>query len=159
LPYSAGCVWSYAKQFEDIDRGWVCKEIFFRREPHGKIIERMHAPALCAFSCYQWNKNYCIEIAKKIKQHWPTTKIIFGGPEVNVTFFEHACIDSIILGEGEISFAQALRSIANRHPLQKVYEKQRIENLGFFEKVEFDTKRIGDSDRVDLEITVKGRIK
>ena len=33
--------------------------------------------------------------------------------------------------------------------------KQRIENLGFFEKVEFDTKRIGDSDRVDLEIIVK----
>ena len=33
--------------------------------------------------------------------------------------------------------------------------KQRIENLGFFEKVEFDTKRIGESDRVDLEITVK----
>ncbi len=33
--------------------------------------------------------------------------------------------------------------------------KQRIENLGFFEKVEFNTKRIGDSDKVDLEITVK----
>ena len=33
--------------------------------------------------------------------------------------------------------------------------KQRIENLGFFEKVEFETKRIGDTDRVDLEITVK----
>ena len=33
--------------------------------------------------------------------------------------------------------------------------KQRIENLGFFEKVEFNTKRIGDSDKVDLEIIVK----
>jgi outer membrane protein insertion porin family len=33
--------------------------------------------------------------------------------------------------------------------------KQRVENLGFFEKVEFDTKRIGDTDRVDLEIIVK----
>jgi len=33
--------------------------------------------------------------------------------------------------------------------------KQRIENLGFFEKVDFETKRIDDSDRVDLEIIVK----
>ncbi|MBU6140133.1 MAG: outer membrane protein assembly factor BamA [Proteobacteria bacterium] len=33
--------------------------------------------------------------------------------------------------------------------------KQRLENLGFFEKVEFKTKRIGDTDKVDLEIEVK----
>lgn len=33
--------------------------------------------------------------------------------------------------------------------------KQRIENLGFFEKVEFSTKRIGDTDKVNLEIEVK----
>lgn len=33
--------------------------------------------------------------------------------------------------------------------------KQRIENLGFFEKVDFRTKRIGESDKVDLEIEVK----
>ncbi len=33
--------------------------------------------------------------------------------------------------------------------------KQRIQNLGFFEKVEFNTKRIGNSDKVELEIEVK----
>ncbi len=33
--------------------------------------------------------------------------------------------------------------------------KQRLENLGFFEKVEFKTKRIGETDKVDLEIEVK----
>lgn len=33
--------------------------------------------------------------------------------------------------------------------------KQRLENLGFFEKVEFKTKRIGNSDKIDLEIEVK----
>jgi len=33
--------------------------------------------------------------------------------------------------------------------------KQRLENLGFFEKVEFNTKRIGNSDKIDLEIIVK----
>jgi outer membrane protein insertion porin family len=33
--------------------------------------------------------------------------------------------------------------------------KQRLENLGFFEKVDFKTKRIGNTDKVDLEIEVK----
>lgn len=33
--------------------------------------------------------------------------------------------------------------------------KQRLENLGFFEKVEFNTKRIGNTDKVDLDIIVK----
>lgn len=33
--------------------------------------------------------------------------------------------------------------------------KQRVQNLAFFEKVEFHTKRIGNTDKVDLEIEVK----
>lgn len=33
--------------------------------------------------------------------------------------------------------------------------KQRLQNLGFFEKVEFNTKRIGDSDKIILEVDVK----
>ena len=33
--------------------------------------------------------------------------------------------------------------------------KQRLENLGFFEKVELNQKRIGDTNQVDVEITVK----
>ncbi|MFT7098358.1 MAG: outer membrane protein insertion porin family [Rickettsiales bacterium] len=35
--------------------------------------------------------------------------------------------------------------------------KQRIQNLGFFDKVEFDTKKVGDSNLVDLEIEIKER--
>ena len=33
--------------------------------------------------------------------------------------------------------------------------KQRLENLGFFEKVDFNTKRVGETDKVNLEIVVK----
>lgn len=35
--------------------------------------------------------------------------------------------------------------------------KQRIENLGFFEKVDFRTNRVGNSDKIDLVIEVKER--
>jgi outer membrane protein insertion porin family len=33
--------------------------------------------------------------------------------------------------------------------------KQRLQNLGFFEKVDLETKRIGESNKVDLEVVVK----
>ena len=33
--------------------------------------------------------------------------------------------------------------------------KQRLENLGYFEKVDFKTKRLGESDKVDIDIEVK----
>ena len=33
--------------------------------------------------------------------------------------------------------------------------KQRLQNLGFFDKIDFHTKRIGNSDKIDLEIEVK----
>jgi outer membrane protein insertion porin family len=33
--------------------------------------------------------------------------------------------------------------------------KQRIQNLGFFEKVDFHTKRIGNSDKIELEVELK----
>ncbi len=33
--------------------------------------------------------------------------------------------------------------------------KQRIENLGFFETVNFDTKRVGNSDKVEIDVKVK----
>lgn len=33
--------------------------------------------------------------------------------------------------------------------------KQRIQNLGFFDKVEFNTKRVGNTDLIDLDVVVK----
>lgn len=129
LPYSAGCLWSYAKQFQHITQHWQCSDIFFRRDSHEEILQAMENPTLCAFSCYQWNKTYCLELAKKIKQRWPNCVIGFGGPEVNVVFLENSFIDTIVLGEGEISFVEILETITNGNKPQAVYDKQRIQDL------------------------------
>jgi putative methyltransferase len=129
LPYSAGCLWSYAQQFTDITDHWQCKEIFFKRDPHETVLKSLHSPKLCAFSCYQWNKTYCVKLAKKIKQQWPDCCIVFGGPEVNVLFFEHDFVDTIVLGEGEISFVDILKDVTAGKKLQQVYDKKRIGDL------------------------------
>ena len=56
LPYSAGCVWSYAKQFRDITDHFQLKKLFFKREPIDQVLDQIEDPAVCGFSCYLWNE-------------------------------------------------------------------------------------------------------
>ena len=59
IPYSAGCLWSYAMQFKDLYDTFDLKHIGFRREPPDQVLEKMQNPVLCGFSCYVWNQQYC----------------------------------------------------------------------------------------------------
>ena len=67
LPYSVGCLWSYVAQFDDIKNNYQLSDIIFKRELHTDILNRMHNPSVCAFSCYVWNYQYQLALAKKIK--------------------------------------------------------------------------------------------
>jgi anaerobic magnesium-protoporphyrin IX monomethyl ester cyclase len=61
-----------------------------------------------------WFSNYenSIELADKIKRTKPGTKIIFGGPHATAIpqriLKNNQCVDYVICGEGEISFAKLL---------------------------------------------------
>ena len=129
IPYSIGCVWSYSAQFTDIQDNINCKDIFFKRDKHEAVLATLQSPDICAFSCYQWNKNYNLQLAKKIKQQWPNCIIVFGGPEVDVTFLNDSYVDTIILGEGELAFLELLRTIISNGKILDVYKKQRLEDL------------------------------
>jgi radical SAM superfamily enzyme YgiQ (UPF0313 family) len=67
---------------------------------------------IVAFSCYIWNITQTLEVAKKIKQLNPGTKILLGGPEVSYEFEDviaHDHVDYIIVGEGETAFEELLQ--------------------------------------------------
>jgi hypothetical protein len=151
LPYSIGCIWSYAVQFQDIAYNVECKDIFFKRDSHDQILSKIQEPDVCAFSCYQWNKNYNLKIAKRIKEQHPRCLIVFGGPEVNNEFLNYPQIDSIILGEGENSFLELLRSFIAGQDILKIYYKSRVNNLsmlpspyatGIFDKLIADNPEV-----------------
>jgi radical SAM superfamily enzyme YgiQ (UPF0313 family) len=131
IPYSVGCVWSYCNQFDDIKHNFSLRDIIFKREDHESILDKLDNPRVCAFGCYQWNKNYNFSLAKKIKDKWPTCAIIFGGPEITITTQDEYFIDCIILGEGEQSFLTALREISDGKELTKIFQKQRSDNLSY----------------------------
>ena len=151
IPYSIGCVWSYANQFQDIADTVECKDIIFKRDNFNDVLTKIHSPDICAFSCYQWNKNYNFELAKQIKKLYPQCIIVFGGPEVNDAFLAEEYIDTIILGEGENPFVNLLRSVVNNVDIPRVYSKSRVMDLamlpspyatGVFDKIILDNPGI-----------------
>ena len=75
-------------------------------------IYRKHCDAVL-FSCYIWNINFVLEVARNLKAVSPTTKIILGGPEVTYDseyYMENnPFIDAIMHGEGEETFSEWLK--------------------------------------------------
>jgi radical SAM superfamily enzyme YgiQ (UPF0313 family) len=79
-----------------------------------------------AFSCYIWNITQTLEVAKKIKERNPNTKILLGGPEVSYEFqeiIECDDIDFIVVGEGEIPFGVFLDNFPNTDVVPSLVRK------------------------------------
>src|ERR1035437_3494645 len=79
-----------------------------------------------AFSCYIWNITQTLEVAKKIKEINPNTKILLGGPEVSYEWENVIAlneIDFIITGEGEIPFQEFLQSYPNVEQVSNLVRK------------------------------------
>lgn len=157
IPYSVGCLWSYCSQFKDIKSAYQLVELFFKREDHESILNRMIDPSVIGFSCYQWNKNYNLSLAKKIKENWPDCIIVFGGPEVTDNFLDYLFIDTIVLAEGEHSFLDILRKHRFNQIIPFRYYKSRLTDLNFpspFTTGVFD-QIIKDNPNVKWAITLE----
>lgn len=131
IPYSIGCVWSYCYQYQDIQENYQLVKLLFKRDPHEQVLSNIDNPSVVAFSCYQWNREYNLNLARLIKQQWPNVTIVFGGAEVNASFCNYTFIDSVVLAEGEYSFLDILRKLANGIPVPKIYNKSRVEELDY----------------------------
>jgi radical SAM superfamily enzyme YgiQ (UPF0313 family) len=129
IPYSAGCLWSYAEQFDLVKQNFRLADLFFSRLDPEVVLSKIDNPKICGFSCYLWNEQYCLAVAEKIRQAWPDCFIVFGGPQVTMATLNHEFIDSVVLSEGEDHFVSILQDIAQGRRPQEVYAKKRLENL------------------------------
>ncbi|MCP4624426.1 MAG: radical SAM protein [bacterium] len=72
-------------------------------------------PDIVAFSCYVWNIQKIIALCDKVKQRFPTKKVILGGQEVTnstVNYLEiYPFIDYLVQGAGERTFKKLLMSL------------------------------------------------
>lgn len=149
LPYSVGCLWSYASQYDNITANFEISDIIFRRENPETLIKRNRKVDIAFFSCYMWNWEYNKHVAQELKRANPDILIVFGGPQVTnrpdeENFFDnHPYVDSISLNEGEVTFVTILETFLSRNKLEKVYQGGRLDDLeipspyltGVFDKI------------------------
>ena len=70
-------------------------------------------PDVVGFSCYIWNIEQVVKVAKALKKYLPACLIVLGGPEVS---FEADCsaypfAHAIVQGAGEVSFANLIKEL------------------------------------------------
>lgn len=132
MPYSVACLWSYCLEFKDITDRYKLGDIIFKRENPEELVNRLEDPAVCAFSTYNWNQQYNLNLAKLVKEKYPNCIIEFGGPQVTQKMMENnPFIDCVILGEGEEAFVKLLRDVADGNSIDKVHTKARLDNLNY----------------------------
>jgi radical SAM superfamily enzyme YgiQ (UPF0313 family) len=68
-------------------------------------------PWLVGFTCYVWNIDRTLWVARALKDRRPEVRIVLGGPEItadNAWVLQTADYDFAVLGEGEQTFSQLL---------------------------------------------------
>lgn len=151
LPFSVGCIWAYANQFEEVKNNFELKDVIWRRDRQADVLEKIIDPDIVGFSCYVWNHKWNLTLAKKIKQKYPKCLIVFGGPSVNESWLEHDFIDVAMFGEGEEAWAKMLKMIVAEESIPRYWNNPRQQNIenypspyttGFFDKIIADNPEV-----------------
>jgi radical SAM superfamily enzyme YgiQ (UPF0313 family) len=75
-------------------------------------------PTLVGFTCYLWNIQRTIWVARQLKAARPEITILLGGPEItadNSWVLEEPCVDLAAIGEGEQTFLELLLALHAGH--------------------------------------------
>jgi radical SAM superfamily enzyme YgiQ (UPF0313 family) len=115
LPLALGILWQNAIANSELQKKWQLGEVVYKKEDIDSIASVLADGDLVCFSNYLWNCEYHLALAAKIKSINPGIFILIGGPDVSPKktnlfhYFEHV-IDLAIVGEGEQSFIELLRT-------------------------------------------------
>ncbi len=111
LPYSVAAIISYCKSIPAIREKYSFPKPIYKRDKIADIVESLDEPYMMGFSCYLWNTNFNLALAKAVKEKYPDCIIVFGGhnaPEDGSMLTTEKYIDIVMTGEGEETFASLL---------------------------------------------------
>jgi radical SAM superfamily enzyme YgiQ (UPF0313 family) len=110
LPYSVGLLQAYAERHARERHDFLLP--LYKRVPVDDAVEQLRGADLVGFSAYVWNERLSLEIARRLKETSPETRIVFGGPQVpdrsEPWLREHRFVDVAVHGEGEAVFTSLL---------------------------------------------------
>src|SRR5512138_9514 len=85
------------------------------REPPAAVVESYESPAVVALSCYPWNVQYSLAVARVAKERYPECLTVVGGfgvpwrrTQAEPFLAEHTFVDVLARGEGEVMFRELL---------------------------------------------------
>ena len=110
-----------------------------------EIAEKCAKYDIVCFSCYIWNITQTLEVAKRIKNLSPNTKILLGGPEVSYEYDDIIAkdyIDYIIIGEGEIPFSEFMDQFPTIENVPNIVYKKDGKVIFNQQNVTFDIKEL-----------------
>lgn len=79
-----------------------------------------HGPGVVACTLYLWNIERTLRLVRHIKERWPSTTVLLGGPEAATAhpfLFRESVADAIAIGEGEIVFPALLQARRTGNPV------------------------------------------
>lgn len=131
FPYGISLVASYAKR---IFKDEIEIEIFKYPEDLKNHVEK-ESPRIVCFSNFSWTLDISHEFAKKIKEHFPDTIIVFGGPNYPLEIEEqkkflasYPAIDFYIRGEGEKAFVELFENLKKFDFNVKKFKESKIKS-------------------------------
>ena len=108
LPYTIGCLQAYASKQESIHENFDFLPFLYKRDRVEKIVGQVGDVDVFGASCYIWNWQLSLEVAKQLRKRNPEVLIILGGPQIpdsDPNFFEKfPFVDITVHGEGELAF-------------------------------------------------------
>lgn len=79
-----------------------------------------YRPYLVGFTCYLWNVERTLCLARRLKERDPSLVVLLGGPEIaadNVWVLQDGAVDYATIGEGEQTFVELLQALAGGGPV------------------------------------------
>jgi putative methyltransferase len=123
LPYVWGVLKVYCEQIPEIKSKFNWLPPIFRPRPVDEMVKEYQDTKIdiLGLSCYIWNFDSNISLAKKLKLLNPKMIVVAGGPHINWDSMdeflsEHPFIDFVISYEGEEAFRQILSQIEQPEP-------------------------------------------
>ncbi|MBQ9760215.1 MAG: DUF4080 domain-containing protein [Clostridia bacterium] len=95
------------------------------RDRTAHVLEELYAQRadVYGFSCYIWNIEEMLTLARDLRALLPSTRIIFGGPEASFgvdRFDGMEEIDAIVCGEGEEAMVSLCQRMQNGEPFDRI---------------------------------------
>lgn len=112
FPLSVGLLQAYAQRNCSVAGRLRFLPPIFRREPVADMVAQLAGADLVAISCYVWNEQISLALARELKRLPVPPLVVCGGPQVpnraEAYLAANPCVDVAIHGEGEAVFTELL---------------------------------------------------